>query len=364
MALRAPSLAIALTLAAAGLVAIAPAGSAATRTPVLEKRIIGYSVEHRPIVAYHLGDPQLKRTAVLIGQMHGDEHAGITVADSLIHGAVSVEGVNLWVIPTMNPDGNAANTRQNAHKVDLNRNWPYRWQHLSGRYYSGPKPLSEPESRAVHRFLVEEHPKYIVSLHQPLDGVDTGSGTVRERAFARTLAHNLHLPSTTLHCWSTCHGSMTDWYSHRKLGLAETVEFGSAPSHAYLVGTARKGIIAAMNGHFGSLARHDPHLEVRLAAVGASSVRATGWAYDIDRPAGRVLVRAYEGRDLVGHHGHWAQHPSPVLDRRAGLTGGHAYAFDIASDPGRHTYCLVVRNVGAGTKGARTCASIEIGATS
>ena len=56
--------------------------------------------------------------------MHGDEHAGVTVADSIIHGKVSVEGINLWVIPTMNPDGNAAHTRQNAHEVDLNRNWP------------------------------------------------------------------------------------------------------------------------------------------------------------------------------------------------------------------------------------------------
>jgi hypothetical protein len=33
------------------------------------------SVAGRPIVAYHLGDPRSRVKALIVGQMHGDEHA-------------------------------------------------------------------------------------------------------------------------------------------------------------------------------------------------------------------------------------------------------------------------------------------------
>src|SRR3954454_14805917 len=100
--------------------------------------------------------------------MHGDEHAGVVVADSLIRGAASVQGVDLWVVPTMNPDGDALHTRGNARHVDLNRNWPDHWRHLTGKYYSGRRPMSEPETRAMYRFLRTVRPHYVVVLHQPL----------------------------------------------------------------------------------------------------------------------------------------------------------------------------------------------------
>ena len=61
-------------------------------------------------------------------------------------------------MPTINPDGVAAGTRGNAHGVDLNRNFPYDWRPLGGGEYSGPAPLSEPESRAAHRLILESSP--------------------------------------------------------------------------------------------------------------------------------------------------------------------------------------------------------------
>ena len=234
---------IALVLATCAALLTAPAAA----SPVLARRVIGYSVQHRPIVAYHLGNPTLRRVDVVIGQMHGDEHAGVRVVDAMIHGG-RISGVNLWVIPTMNPDGDAAHTRQNAHHVDLNRNFPVSWKRMRGRYDSGPYPLSEPESRAVHAFLLQVRPSDVVSLHQPLAGVDTTDGGAVDPALRKRLAHDLGLRSKPFRCHSTCHGSMTRWYTRRHYGVALTVEFGAHPSIGYLTGRAARGIIAALGG--------------------------------------------------------------------------------------------------------------------
>lgn len=230
------------------------APSAHAQGPVLERKVIGYSVQHRPIVAIHLGTASHRPVTLVLGQMHGDEHAGVIVAHSIVRFASRLHGINLWVIPTMNPDGDAMHTRQNAHHVDLNRNWPYHWRRLTGQYDSGPHPLSEPETRAVRRFILDVHPRYVVSIHQPLHGVDSDAGAGRAYlAFRATLSRNLGLPVKDLDCWSVCYGSLSSWYHAHRLGVAvETVEFGWHPARSYLTSRARRGIVAALGGRFGS----------------------------------------------------------------------------------------------------------------
>jgi protein MpaA len=235
--------------ATAGWTGAAASATAAAPT-VLEKRVIGYSVQHRPLVAYHLGNPRIRRVSLIIGQMHGDEPAGPKVVSTLVHGR-PVTGVNLWVIPTINPDGAARHTRKNAHGVDLNRNWPYRWAKLKGQYYSGRRPLSEPETRAISRFLTAVRPHYLVSLHQPLHGVDSGDGGKLDRAFRNRLARNLRLPVKRFACWDECHGSMTRWYTHHRYGVAITVEFGAHPTLHTRTVRAPRGIVRAMGGRVG-----------------------------------------------------------------------------------------------------------------
>ena len=247
------TIAVVAVAALAAALLVPPAAADATDrpgTPVNERRIIGYSVQHRPIVAYRLGNPRAKTTAVLLGQMHGNEHAGVILARSLVHQKASVEDIDLWVVPTMNPDGNVANTRQNAHRVDLNRNWRDIWRPLTGEYYSGPHPWSEPETRAMRDFLLAVKPHYLVSLHQPLHGVDTTDGGARNPAFRNRLARNLHLPKKPFRCWSVCHGSMTRWVTKHQPGAAITVEFGWHPSARTLHHRAPGGIVAALHGRY------------------------------------------------------------------------------------------------------------------
>jgi hypothetical protein len=134
--------------------------------------VIGHSVRSRPIVAYERGDSSAPATLV-VGEIHGTEPAGLSVIRQLRTMPLR-SGVHLWLVPAANPDGLAAHTRQNAHGVDLNRNWPVAWK-LNGRpwdgNYSGPRPLSEPENRAMRAFILRVHPALTIWYHQPLDVV-------------------------------------------------------------------------------------------------------------------------------------------------------------------------------------------------
>jgi murein peptide amidase A len=205
-----------------------PTEAADAQPTVIGKRVLGHSVTGRRIVAYHLGDPGAKKV-VLISVMHGNEPAPRRILANLLTGD-PVHHLDLWVVPVYNPDGLARHTRKNAHGVDLNRNYPYRWIRQTGGYDSGPRPRSEPETRAMMRFLSDVKPAYVLSFHQPLHAVD-----VTERPkFSRRVARALDLPMSRLRCGSSCHGTMTMWFNHRFAGFALTVEYGAHPPAAKL----------------------------------------------------------------------------------------------------------------------------------
>ena len=243
-------------LAVAGLAGLVPGGlitpppasavraGPADRPAVVEVRIIGHSVKGRPIRAWRLGEPG-ERRIVLVSTMHGNEPHTRGILESLRDGR-AIRGVDLWVIPTYNPDGLARGTRRNARGVDLNRNFPYKWADLDGNYESGRRPGSEPETRAVMRFLEEVDPRRVISFHQPLNGVDTDTKDAR---FARRLARALRLPRTKLDCGGLCHGTMTMWFNHHFQGAALTVEYGSRPSRRRMVVEAPRQVLGVLGAH-------------------------------------------------------------------------------------------------------------------
>jgi len=210
---------------------------------VIGSQRIGTSLRGRPIRAFHLGDPGAP-AAVVLGSMHGNEKAGMQVVDALRDGP-PVTGVDLWVVPTMNPDGVARDTRGNARGVDLNRNFRRGWAPLTGAYYSGTGPMSEPETRAMALFLRRVDPTYVVSFHQPLHGVGRAG---ERRPFQRRLAQGLGLRIKAFNCSGVCHGTMTSWFNATHRGTAITVEFGARPARTYLRGRATRGTLHAVLG--------------------------------------------------------------------------------------------------------------------
>jgi protein MpaA len=133
-------------------------GLAADATPdgrVRETRHIGTSAQGRPITAVRYGDGA--RTVLVVGVTHGDEEGGLRV---LLRARTLPlpEGITLWVVPTMNPDGLALDTRFLANGVDPNRQAP-----------------SQPEQQAVYDFALATRPSLTIWYHQNYGWVG-GSG--------------------------------------------------------------------------------------------------------------------------------------------------------------------------------------------
>ena len=196
--------------------------------PVTTRHAIGTSVQGRTIWAIHRAYPGATKKVIVIGAIHGDEKAGMGVTSRLKR-RNPPRNLDLWIIPTINPDGVAAGTRTNARKVDLNRNFPYRWKRINvGRStYSGPSAASEPETRALLKFIKKVNPRITVSFHQPLFGV--GLNTKRNDV-VRALARGISLPVESYACTGVCHGSFTSWHNRYRPGVAVTVEFGRTAS--------------------------------------------------------------------------------------------------------------------------------------
>lgn len=169
---------------------------------------IGQSVRDRPIVAFRSGPRDAPLEVLVVGAIHGDETAGMRITRRLVQ-APPIPGVRLFVVPTINPDGVAAGTRGNAHGVDLNRNFPYRWQPLGGGEYSGPHPLSEPESWGAYGFIYLHRPDVTIWFHQPFGLVDQPSGNPFA---AHRFSQLLGLPLVRLR--GPYPGSASRWQNH------------------------------------------------------------------------------------------------------------------------------------------------------
>lgn len=188
------------------------ASSAQTRAPAPaplagQVQVFGHSVEGRPLVALTYGAAHATRRVLVVGVIHGNESAGQSFVNRLLGESLRT-ATELVVVSDLNPDGVAHGTRQNARGVDLNRNFPYRWQpggHRGDQQYPGTAPLSEPESRAMATLIRRLRPTVSVWFHQPVGVVDeSGGSTAVEARFSAIIG----LPLRTLVRYR---GSVASW---------------------------------------------------------------------------------------------------------------------------------------------------------
>jgi len=134
-----------------------------------ETRQIGLSAQGRSITAIRYGDGP--RTVLVVGQTHGDEEGGLRVL--LRARSLPVpDGVALWVIPTMNPDGLALDTRFLADGADPNR-----------------QAASQPEQQAVYDFALAVRPALTIWYHQNYGWVGGSGASMTPARRYQSLTH-------------------------------------------------------------------------------------------------------------------------------------------------------------------------------
>jgi len=157
--------------------------------------VYGHSREGRPLRALRLPNPGAPRV-LCSANIHGVEYIAGRVALGLLAGLAAGAPeltrlrarAELWVIPSLNPDGYArtwaaggrgklAPLRANAAGVDLNRNFPRPGGGAPSRLpgagsdrpgdatYRGPHPLSEPETAALDALFAAQDFHASVNLH-------------------------------------------------------------------------------------------------------------------------------------------------------------------------------------------------------
>ena len=127
----------------------------------------GTSFEERPLLGFRFPAAAHPGRVLMIATVHPMEWIGREVLTDVVdHLLRCPEHPELWVVPTVNPDGaarveaalhrgRARWVRGNARGIDLNRNFAVghrrraAWRNVWPMWNPGPAPLSEPESRAL-----------------------------------------------------------------------------------------------------------------------------------------------------------------------------------------------------------------------
>jgi hypothetical protein len=206
-------------------------------------KVIGYSVAGRPIEVYRFGNGPTGRM-IVAGIHGGNEWNTIKLAKELIsyiqeHPEIIPENITLYILPNLNPDGEArahgVDGRVNDNGVDLNRNWPYRWERDYDRsscwHYrpttAGDYAASEPETSALLVFIVS-HPEIdaLISYHAAALGIFAGGVPDYQPSIrlAKSMAKvsTYQYPPIDVGCTYT--GNLTDWASSTREIAAVDIE--------------------------------------------------------------------------------------------------------------------------------------------
>lgn len=204
--------------------------------------VIGQSVQERPLEVYRFGQGPFQRM-VVAGIHGGYEWNTIALADELIahlrkHSELVPPHITLYILRSLNPDGEAAGRgpegHNNAHGVDLNRNWDAGWRsswpsygcYRRGPVSAGPNPGSEPETQALMAFLAEHRIDALVSYHSAAPGIyasgDPPHPESQKLGKHLSEASGYPFPGPVTNCIYT--GALVDWAYHSLAIAAVDIE--------------------------------------------------------------------------------------------------------------------------------------------
>jgi murein DD-endopeptidase MepM/ murein hydrolase activator NlpD len=282
-------------------------------------------VQGRPISAHRIGSGPIK--VVLVGNIHGQFESNTHVlAQQLLqhfegHTQQVPDGISLWIIPTMNPDGLVNGTRWNANEVDLNRNADTDLDGCAGNDWSadtvglegphpgagGAYPFSEPEARAVRYFLDDAW--VAVFYHSAAEGifVDTCQRHAPTAHLAQALSEGSRYPVPE-----------EGWY-----GYPVTGDFGD-----YLAGEGVAAVTVELTDH------ESPEFDRNLAGV-LSLLAATGEILnaEADKAGAEAFWLDEENTGLWHYEENSFLHPlalEVIQETAYLLDGGRVLALDLS----------------------------------
>eukprot|EP00096_Caligus_rogercresseyi_P000121 TRINITY_DN1032_c0_g1_i1.p1 TRINITY_DN1032_c0_g1~~TRINITY_DN1032_c0_g1_i1.p1 ORF type:complete len:314 (-),score=58.90 TRINITY_DN1032_c0_g1_i1:1260-2201(-) len=219
---------------------------------------IGKSYEGRDLLMIKIGDPEVNfKPAIFIeGGIHAREWISPATVTYIINELVDnydknsdiLNAFDFYILPVLNPDGYAYTFRKDrlwrksrsrnglvgslfprCVGVDLNRNFGYKWLaqnsifHSQGgsrlsclETYAGSKPFSEPETKALSKFLIDNKKKFkaYLSIH----------------SFGQKV----------IYPWSYTNVKIADWKELHQMGniIASTISKYSGVNAIYEVGTS------------------------------------------------------------------------------------------------------------------------------
>lgn len=198
------------------------------RPDLIEVLDVGRSVEGQTLWGFRIRSLQgeAQKKILVFANIHALEWVPSEIATAFFLDLVAhpPPGVEVLIIPTLNPDGRAKVEadieagrnlyhRGNANLVDLNRDFAVNreahaiWRFLMPRRYAvSPAPLSQPETQALDALAAAEHFDVTVSLH--------------------SFGGFIYTP------WAGRWKRPPDWAEHRRLG--EVMAAGQG-AHAYHV---------------------------------------------------------------------------------------------------------------------------------